>query len=122
MTDVKNMQDRLDDLERLFHNSATYGVSLFQTLSLEKDDDGANAALLETLRKSLEEQFPNKDLVEKHLTNIKEIRKSVLSDPNTQELLEQRISNIREKISMDLIIHEDNLRVEGDFDPFDIEK
>jgi hypothetical protein len=122
MTDKKDIQYKLYELEKLFHNSATYGISLFQTLSLPEDDKGTNAELLENFQKTLENKFEDNNMIEYHIENLKYIRQHALSDPKVQNLIESKINEIREKIAMDLIVNEDNLGVEGDFNPFEPER
>lgn len=122
MTDIEKIEEALYKIEVLFYNSPTYGLSLFKTLSLPEDDNDANLKLVEEFTETLKKQFEDESIVQYHIENLKYIRKSCLNDEEVKKILEEKANNIREKIAMDLIIHEDNLGLGGDFEPFDSEK
>lgn len=107
---------RLDTLEALFVDSATGGISIFTTLALPEEDQGANKELIDNFHYSFKETLSQEEM-DYHVNNIQEIRKKVLEDETLMMILEDRINDISSKIATNLISDEENLMVTGEFDP-----
>lgn len=118
MTDIEKLDAKLNEMEKLFYNSPTYGISVFQTLILPKVDGNANLALLENFKRTLTNQFNDQNVIEYYIEILQYIRNEVLTSETAYDILEKKIHTLQEKVAMDLILYEDNLSLKGDFDPF----